>query len=452
MSNEPGMEIGTRSVGDVLEVVVAGRLDAYWADHLARALDNAVRDGAYRLRLDMGGVSYLSSVGIRVLLKCAKQLHRLKGSFTVCNPSEAVKTVLELAGLDALLMTRDAAPAVPADLPTASRAITRDTMTFEVFDIVPGATLRCRVVGEPEPLVGSRFTGAHSHVVRVPDPTFGIGLGALGSRFADCQGRFGEFLCAAGAAAYLPTDGTNVPDYLVAAGALVPELSILYALLCEGRCAQLARFESKPDGDPLTLAVLAETCLDIAGADAAGIVMVAETAGLVGAALRHSPAAAPVNGAPFTHPQIREWLSFTAARAYPRSLALVVGVAARGPAGPAASVSLAEPLPSFDGAQDRVGSLRSSKLDGLLAPLLRPLGPAAGVAGHFHAAAFSHRPLQKGRIELQPTVAMLFDGETLHGVLHLLHDDRPVVGTGQSEFLRGACWVGPIGEITAERD
>ena len=97
------MDITKRTVGDVLEVTVVGRLDAYWADHLSAALNEAVHDGAHRIRLDMAGVSYMSSVGLRVLLKFHKDLERIKGSFVVCNESAAVKTVLELAGLETLL-------------------------------------------------------------------------------------------------------------------------------------------------------------------------------------------------------------------------------------------------------------------------------------------------------------------------------------------------------------
>jgi hypothetical protein len=65
---------------------------------------------------------------------------------------------------------------------------------------------------------------------------------------------------------------------------------------------------------------------------------------------------------------------------------------------------------------------------------------------------FSYRPLKKGEIDLKTTVATLFEAETLQAVLHLLNDDREVVGMGQSEFVRGACWIGPIYEISVERN
>ena len=46
------MEI-TRSVNDgLVELVVVGRLDGYWADHLDAALTDAIREGHHRLRLD----------------------------------------------------------------------------------------------------------------------------------------------------------------------------------------------------------------------------------------------------------------------------------------------------------------------------------------------------------------------------------------------------------------
>ncbi len=413
------MEITTQHAGEILEVYVEGRLDAYWADHLSKALEEAVRDGADHIRLNMAGVSFMSSVGIRVLLKVYKQLQRINGSFGVSNPSDAVKTVLELAGLQDLLAGVPLAPSSATDARVAARHVEHGGATFEVFDLTPGAGLRCRVVGSPEPLAGCGFAAANCRTLPFPHTSFGLGLGALGHSFEDSQARFGEFLAAGGAAAYLPTDGTNVPDYVVATEALVPQLSVLYAVVSEGTCAHLVRFGEHPGSSAIKLSELAEACLQIAAADAVGVVMVAESAGLMGAALRRSPALAASEKALFTHPQIREWLSFTPERAYARSLALVVGVATRA----------AQPG---------------------LEPLLRPMGSGPWPSGHFHAAAFSYRPLQKGLIDLRATVSTLFEAETLQGVLHLLNDDREIVGAGESEFVRGACWIGPLTDVITE--
>jgi anti-anti-sigma factor len=423
--NGTRMEITLRQSNNVLELHITGRLDAYWANHLASRLDEVIREGAHRLRLNMAAVEYLSSAGIGVLVQYYGKLKEIHGSFAVTNPSRPVQVVLGMAKLDALLVADIRPPS--ALLPTLFplRRFERAQTKFEVFEYVADATLKCRTVGAPELLDGCRFGAEHCQQMAFPTSTFAVGLGAFGHEFADCRNRFGEFLAVAGGVAYLPTDGTNVPDYLVAAENFVPEVQMLYGLVAEGAFAYLARFEANKEAGAVGLTELIDTCLEIASAETAGVVMVAETAGLIGAALRRSPTSPTSTGngkpepIPLAYPQIREWLSFTAERAHARSLALVAGVAARGESA-------------------------------ALSPFIRPLGRETRPAGHFHAAAFSYRPLKKGEINLQKTVATLFEGATLHDVLHLLNDGREFSGAGESEFVRGACWISPVTEVATE--
>ena len=206
-----------------------------------------------------------------------------------------------------------------------------------------------------------------------------------------------------------------MPDYQLAVGNAVPEFQICYGALCHGPMSRLVRFEAEAEGGKVPLSELLLGCLDMAKADQIGMVMLAETAGLIGDALRRSPALPAKQGGPFDYPQVRDWLMFTAERAYPRSLALVVGIAARGDGGP-------------------------------LARFVRPLG-ADGLVGHCHAAAFSYRPLPHGEIDLVSSVASTFENLTFQGILHLLADRRPLVGLGESDFLRGACWFSPIESV-----
>lgn len=423
------MEISKQVAGEAVEIRVKGRLDAYWADDLGRTLDEVIREGVHQIRLNLADTAFLSSAGIRVLMTAFKQLKGIRGSFAVVEPSESVRKVLMLSGLSALLIQEAgagsstaveprAAPAAPAARPV--RQIDQEGAQYEVHEARPGATLTCQTVGNPALLLGGRFRREDCRTMSFPDATFALGLGALGTDFEDCRRRFGEFLAVGGAAAYLPTDGSNVPDYLVSHGTSVPELDVCYALTCQGTFAHLARFQSKPEAGPVPLTGLARTALAISGSDRAGIVLIAETSGLLGAALRRSPAEVDTQAFPFDHPQVREWLSFTAEHAFARCLALVVGVVVRGEGGP-------------------------------LAPFLRPLGQGQALHGHFHAAAFSYRPIPRGEIDLKSTIVTLFENQPLQGLLHLLTDDRELVGAGQSEFVRGACWVGPIGEIVVER-
>src|SRR5205814_3137214 len=64
----------------------------------------------------------------------------------------------------------------------------------------------------------------------------------------------------------LPTDGTQVPDYLVAKGASVPDLQVCYGLACDGTAGRVARFEARAE-EAIPLTELAAGCLDIANAE-----------------------------------------------------------------------------------------------------------------------------------------------------------------------------------------
>jgi len=416
------MQITKVQRGEIVEVRITGRLDGYWAEHLSTALADVVREGGHQIRVNLADVSFLSSAGIRVLVQCFKQLRAIDGSLAVWHPSQHVSEVLKLAGLHDLLVSTDfAAPTAGSTAPSPARRIERDTVALEVFPLPGGGQMTCRPIGEPSRLDGCRFTAEdlRTQATDFPQASLAVGLGALGQDFEDCRKRFGECLWIGGAAVYLPTDGTNVPDYLISGGSGLPDLKVLYGLTCDGPWRYLARFHATRKDVPVTLSALVDACLEIAGTDMAAIAIVAESSGLVGAALKQSPVGTGSSTAPFGYPEVQQWLSFTPERAYPKTVVLAAGVSARREAG-------------------------------TIAPLLRPLGTEAFPAGHLHAAAFSYRPMRKGHVDLHETVRGLFETESPQTVLHLLHDDRERHGAGQSEFIQGACWIGPIGAVDRE--
>ncbi len=353
-----------------------------------------------------------------MLLRFHKELERIDGSLLVSNPSEMVSKVFEISGLAGILMLGSAPPVEPEAEPTPVKELEREGVQYEIYEGTSGASLQCRMIGDPGRLAGCRFNEKDCQTVTLTGSSFGLGIGALGSDFDSCRDRFGELLAVAGTAIYQPTDGTGAPDYLISAGDTLPEISTLYGLICDGPFSGLARFETPPEAGSVGLSSLAESCLEMADADAVGLVMVSESVGLVGAALKRSPALEASAEAPFQHPGIRRWLSFTPERVYPHSANLVVGVAL-------------------------------TRDPGDLDPFVRPLGDNPRLTGHFHAAAFTYGPVKRGKIDLNDTVSTLFKAERPLGMLHLLHDNRSILGVGESEFARGACWFSPISHVSS---
>lgn len=406
------MEIAKRTVAGAVEVKVSGRLDAYWADHLGAAIEDSVQAGGHRLRLDMAGVVYMSSAGIRVLLRVRKQLQALGGSFAVVNPSAAVRGVLEMVGLQ-VLFAEPEAPPTPA--PAASRFASGEV---ELDVVTRGSDTggECRLIGDPAHLTGDCASAPLVRLVVEPS-MLALGIGAIANDALDARARCGEYLAAGGAAAYLPGDANGVPDYVVSQGTLQPSLHVVYALACDMSGAALVRFDAGADHS-LGLNALLRACLELSGAATAGIVAIAESAGLVGAALRRSPfGEAGASTVALEFPAVREWIAFTPERSHLHSVSVVGGIVSR-------------------------------PVEGPLRAFVRPLAIDNALVGHLHAAVFRYRPLRKGALDLAATVSGLFEDGAPLAILHLLNDDRPIVGGGESLMVRGACWVVPIERIT----
>ncbi len=342
------MEIVTHQAGDALEVKVRGRLDNYWTEHLRSNLEELIRGGAHSLRLNLSEVPYLSSAGVGLLMQVYNQLKAIGGSLVVTSPSERAKLILDLCKLSPILLA-EVAPVAPLHPKAEIRRFSSLLAAYEVVEYEVEKPLVCRRIGDPSLLQGCRFGPDDCRTIDFPAGSFGLGLGAFGHDFEDSRARFGEFVAVGGSAAYLPTDGTNVPDFMVASGELVPQVNVLYGMRCEGEFSHLVRFESAMLETPVPLEELVGAALQVCEcAPAIGLVMVAESAGLVGAALRRSPAASDgVHHSPFVFPEVRGWLSFSTERLYSRSLVLLSGIATASDC--AALTSLLRPVGAGNG-------------------------------------------------------------------------------------------------------
>src|SRR5215471_11606597 len=98
------MDITRTVTGEIAQLGLTGRLDAYWSDHLNTTLADVVREGHHHIRLDCSGVTFLSSAGIGVLMTFHKELAGINGTFRIVNPAASVATVLRLSKLSELLV------------------------------------------------------------------------------------------------------------------------------------------------------------------------------------------------------------------------------------------------------------------------------------------------------------------------------------------------------------
>lgn len=422
------MNIATTHEGPTAVVRLAGRLDGEGALQIAEALDRLLREGRRSVVLDMGAVTYLSSPGTMVLHRAHQEYASARGELHVISPSREAADALALADLLPKLLLAPPDATEPHGgltdlLPDATRddwqvpAALATRGTYEVSTRDPTAELTCRVHGGLDTSVRTWVDSSDYRSFEFPETAFGLGIGALTASREEAAVRLGEVVAAAGAVAHLPTTGAQVPDFDVGLGGRAPKVHLVSGLACEGNFSLLKRFSSPAESEPIPLSELARVALEGASSETVGVVMVAETTGLVGAWLRRSPGVVlfsmylDVLG-------IREWLGTTPLPAHPGTTALVAGVVSRRP-------------------------------DPLLARHLRPVAAGTDLLGHFHAVVFSYRPVPQRTVVLRTLVTRLFAQQRVRGVLHLFGDDRGAAGAGESGFRRGLCWTGPITRVAA---
>jgi anti-anti-sigma factor len=96
------MEISINDAGSTATVTLAGRLDISGAESIDLPLA-ALSGRINRILIDMAGVTFIASIGLRHLVTAAKVVQRRGGQLILINPTAAVVEVITAAGLSELL-------------------------------------------------------------------------------------------------------------------------------------------------------------------------------------------------------------------------------------------------------------------------------------------------------------------------------------------------------------
>jgi anti-sigma B factor antagonist len=83
-------------------ITVAGDVDLYSSPELRSAVLKAVPKAKPGVGVHLGGVTYMDSSGVAVLVEGLRSAREHDRTFTLLDPSTAVMKVLELARLDSI--------------------------------------------------------------------------------------------------------------------------------------------------------------------------------------------------------------------------------------------------------------------------------------------------------------------------------------------------------------
>jgi len=407
------LEINKEIREDEVLLKCIGRLDANWSGHLNEYIDSLVREGHYRIAMDMTGIEYLSSAGIRSLITQNKNLRSVNGHFYISAMSDNVRTILQMVGMADMLSQPPQELKKEAKKHEQQDRLDAHGFRFNRTTLSPDGATSMDFYGQPELILESGFKSENARRVQSDKDHFAIGLGAIGETFDECKDRFGEYIVLGKNIAYLPADGSKKPDYIVGSGQLIATLTELYGLHFDGNFSHFVRFDPKNPKNTIGISQLAESLQKLTKNSRMAMVVLAESGGLIGTSLN----ASPIDGKKiFTYPEIKDTVNFTTEPTHFKMLTLSVGYL-------------------------------SFEEEDAAKPFLRSLLPDSTLKGHIHTAVFPYIPLKKTEIDLHETIDCLFEESELTDILHLVNDTRDLTGLGESQFFQGFCWIAPVESV-----
>ena len=97
------MEMQHSDMGDVRKIVLAGRLDTAGVDSIETKFGAAIVPAGKNTVVDISEVSFLASMGIRMLIATTRSLSRKGSKLVMYGATPAVREVIETADLTEII-------------------------------------------------------------------------------------------------------------------------------------------------------------------------------------------------------------------------------------------------------------------------------------------------------------------------------------------------------------
>ena len=96
------MDITKNVDGDVTIIALNGRLDGEEATRFEQEVLSSVESGAAKLLFDFGGLDYINSSGLRVLVMAYQRLHPNGGKIAICSIKDYIQEIFDISGYNKL--------------------------------------------------------------------------------------------------------------------------------------------------------------------------------------------------------------------------------------------------------------------------------------------------------------------------------------------------------------
>ncbi len=340
------MEINIQRRDKIIYVSLQGRFDAVGSKDVASTLKTALEPDDLFMILDMGQVDYLSSAGLRIILSIHKRFTQSGGAMTIVRLQPYCRDVMEMVGFASAFpifeSTQEAEKYLSRLIQEQSLIDNWDDLeTVELdcglFRIIPQPDVYSAVdiLGDVKDVLESRITPAHLCSKNFFSTGYSIGLGGLGECLDDYFPIMGEMITIGGTMVWLPTDGSDTPDFLIPKND-TGQITIRtgFNVSIAGGFNELMLFESS-SSDGVDIDSLYQALYKLANKRRSdywgvlGVAIRAEMPTVYGSGVKRSPVIGntPDNGENIMHPSnIAEWLDFDETPRHKNVTGLICGL------------------------------------------------------------------------------------------------------------------------------
>jgi anti-anti-sigma factor len=410
---------------------LSGRFDSVGSQEVNERITSLIDLGHHNLVLNLEKVNYLSSAGIRVLLSLKKRINKLGGDVKLACVQSYTLRILKIADIlddfsfyetvDEAKESFDEAKSIEDDTQQDIETYQSSIGVFQ-FSKSNNNPSKIRVTGNNLDFLYARCTEDSVVSESLPSIKYSLGIGALGEKLYDYFGCLGELMIVGGTVIWVPTDGHNIPDFLIPIQKSEEvKVHTVYNIILDNTFNEIVRFEANNQNEGVSIDDIYKELFKLSKErkpefkGILGLVMRADVGAIFGAGIKRAPIKenAPENGKMITHrDNIKDWLNFQVELEYKNTTALVVGVGLV--------------LPSnIDPASIRLifHSNSESKKTQLL---------------HNHAAIFKFLPASKTGFELEEEINNVILNSEFISMQHLME---------RSSFKKGIIGLNYIQEI-----
>jgi anti-anti-sigma factor len=318
-------------------VTAKGRIDALSSAEIQALFNQLILEGLRILIVDMSGVHYVSSAGLRIFIGTQKELKKVEGEIILAGITQPVIDIFQVSGFTNLFRSvadKNEVPSLLARDNAATGLLSSKTTDIAIDYLekeAPAGSLF--IIGKQDKMAASSYGENDVVAVKSSAMRFGCGLAALGDSYDEYKMLFGESLVINNNFFFYPAVKHSSVDFMLSQQS---DPSITYKFLhgfgFNGDYRYLTSFKSETGA--LELSSLIKSFFAISQANLMGITILAESKGLWGMNIKKPPIIEqqPAKGENiFTSDCFPEWFDFPVEPMYINNLVAATGIAVRNP-------------------------------------------------------------------------------------------------------------------------